>query len=154
MNATLPRAHFLWRGRGLPPAAAAAAQIIGRLFNNLYYPYAPDSARGHLREYSLALAAAFAAACALEALFSTLVFVAGERMASRTRRRLFQSLLRQETAFFDARKCVGGREEGRERGCEGGREGGREGETEGGRDGDRRETEMETETEEGGKRER
>ena len=37
----------------------------------------------------------FALAALLEGVYSTLVFVAAERMASRTRRKLFHNLLRQ-----------------------------------------------------------
>ncbi|KAJ1488455.1 ABC transporter type 1, transmembrane domain-containing protein [Baffinella frigidus] len=44
-------------------------------------------------------------AALLEGVYSTLVFVAAERMASRTRRKLFHNLLRQDAAFFDAHKA-------------------------------------------------
>jgi hypothetical protein len=78
-----------------------ALVILGRLFNNFYYPYSPDSARGHMREYCLALIVAYLLSSAFDAAQTTLVQLAGERMASRTRRKLLHNLLRQEMAYFD-----------------------------------------------------
>jgi len=79
-----------------------ALVVVGRLFNNFYYPYSPDSARGYMREYCLVLIAVYIMSSTLNAAQATLVQLAGERMASRTRRKLFHNILRQETAFFDA----------------------------------------------------
>lgn len=84
------------------PLSALAVVVIGRMFNNFYYPYAPDSARGHLREYCLIIVIIYALSAALQSAYSTLVHIAGERMASRTRRKLLQNLLRQEASFFDS----------------------------------------------------
>lgn len=95
---------LLAMGLGVPLSAGALV-VIGRIFNNFYYPYAPESARGHLREYCLATVGIFAGAALLEGLYSTLVFVAAERMASRTRRKLFHNLLRQDVGFFDAHRA-------------------------------------------------
>lgn len=78
-----------------------ALVVGGRLFNNFYYPYSPDSARGHVREYCLVLLFLYALSSSLDAAHATLVQLAGERMASRTRRKLFHNILRQEMAFFD-----------------------------------------------------
>jgi len=83
------------------PLSALSAVVVGRLFNNFYYPYAPDSSRGHLREYCLVIVGIYILSCGLEALYTTLVFISGEKMASRTRRKLLHAILRQDMEFFD-----------------------------------------------------
>mmetsp|Transcript_15267 Transcript_15267/g.36012 ORF Transcript_15267/g.36012 Transcript_15267/m.36012 type:complete len:843 (+) Transcript_15267:67-2595(+) len=83
------------------PLSALALVIVGRLFNNCYYPYSSLSAQSHLRDYCLALIVIYTVTCFLDALFTMALFISGERMAARTRRRVFHSVLRQETAFFD-----------------------------------------------------
>eukprot|EP00277_Geminigera_cryophila_P020848 CAMPEP_0179491056 /NCGR_PEP_ID=MMETSP0799-20121207/65848_1 /TAXON_ID=46947 /ORGANISM="Geminigera cryophila, Strain CCMP2564" /LENGTH=771 /DNA_ID=CAMNT_0021307409 /DNA_START=451 /DNA_END=2766 /DNA_ORIENTATION=- len=75
--------------------------VVGRLFNNFYYPYSPDSARGYMREYCMVLMCVYMLSSTLNAAQATLVQLVGERMASRTRRKLFHNILRQETSFFD-----------------------------------------------------
>ena len=59
--------------------------VIGRMFNNFYYPYSPDSARGYMREYCLVLISVYVVSSACDALHASLQHLAGERMASRTR---------------------------------------------------------------------
>ena len=122
-----------------------ALVVIGRLFNNFYYPYSPDSARGHMREYCVALIFVYIMSSSFDAAYTALVSrcfnvdvrtrihartharththslsrarslspthslththtqvqLAGERMASRMRRKLLHNLLRQEMEFFD-----------------------------------------------------
>ena len=60
-----------------------ALVVVGRLFNNFYYPYAPDSARGHLREYCLVLLLVYALASALATAHATLAQLAGRELANR-----------------------------------------------------------------------
>ena len=50
-----------------------ALVVIGRLFNNFYYPYSPDSARGHMREYCVALIFVYIMSSSFDAAYTALV---------------------------------------------------------------------------------
>lgn len=84
------------------PLSALPLVIMGRLLNNFYFPYSAQTGLGYLKDYCLSLGLVWTITSFLDFFYYVLLNVAGARMAMRTRRKIFHSILRQDMSFFDS----------------------------------------------------